>query len=308
MKKTENYFESSNGENTVKYYVYEPDDADIKAVIQFVHGMAEHIERYEEFFEYLTGEGFAVYGDNHIGHKDSVKSDDDLGYFAHEDGWKCLVKDEHRLTQIIRKDYPDHRIFIYGHSMGSFITRAYISQFSDDVAGAVISGSAGKNPALGAGKKLTALIRKIKGERYRSPLITAIMFGSYNKRYKNVKTAYDWLTRDESVVAAYEADKYCGFMFTTSGYMDLMNVLEYVTDNSWYEKVPKKLPMFFIAGEMDPVGNWGAAYVEIDEKFKKLSMADVTVRLYPEMRHEVHNEIGKEKVWRDVTSWINDRL
>ncbi len=308
MKKTENYFESSNGINTVKYFVYEPDDKEPEAVIQFVHGMAEHIERYEPYFEYLTKEGYAVYGDNHIGHKDSVISDDDLGYFAPEDGWKCFVKDEHRMTQIIKKDYPNLKIFIYGHSMGSFITRAYISRYADEVEGAVISGSAGKNPALKAGKKFTTLVKKIKGERHKSPLITAMMFGSYNKKYKNVKCAYDWLTRDESVIKLYEADKYCGFMFTTSGYLDLMNLLEYVTDNSWYEKVPKHFPMLFIAGEMDPVGNWGEGYVEINERFGSLGMSDLTVKLYNDMRHEIHNEIGKEKVWRDVNTWIKDRL
>ncbi|MCR5784976.1 MAG: lysophospholipase [Eubacterium sp.] len=307
MRKSENYFESSNGINTVKYFVYESENVEPQAVIQFVHGMAEHIERYDNFFEFLTEQGFIVYGDNHIGHKDSVLSDDDLGYFCESDGWKCLVKDEHRLTSIIKKEHPDKKLFIYGHSMGSFITRAYITQYADEVCGAVISGSAGKNPALGAGKKVTSLITKLKGKRHRSGLITAMMFGSYNKRYKNVKSPYAWLTRDEKVVEEYEADKYSGFMFTTSAYMDLMNILDFVTEDAWYDKVPKSLPMLFIAGEMDPVGNWGQGYVEIDEKFSKRNMDDVTVRLYPEMRHELHNEIGKEKVWNDVTDWIKER-
>ncbi len=308
MNKKTGYFPSSNGTNEIKYFIYEPEDIEPKAMIQLVHGMEEHVERYEPYFEYLTGKGYLVYGDNHLGHKGSVFDDEDLGYFAHRDGWKSLVKDEHRLTKIMKKAHPELPLFIYGHSMGSFITRVYITKYRQDIDGAIISGTSGSNPALKAGRRFTELVYRLRGERHKSKLVTALMFGSYNSKYKTACDHYAWLTRDESVVKAYHEDEYCGFGFTTSAYLDLMSLLDYVTQDEWYNRVPDDLPLLFIGGSMDPVGGWGDGYLEIDEKFSHQQMEDITVKLYPDMRHELHNEIGKEQVWSDVNWWINAHL
>lgn len=307
MKKTELYFDSANGKDRVQYFIFEP-DMEPKAVIRFVHGMAEHVERYEEYFTYLADKGFLVSADNHIGHKGSVASDDDLGYFADHDGWKYLVEDEKKLTDLMREKYPHLPVFLYGHSMGSFIARAYLTRYADTLSGAIICGSAGSNPMLGMGKKMAAFLRKIKGARHRSGLMTMIMFGSYNKKYKDPKSAYAWLTRDEQVVCAYEADPYCGFMFTISGYQDLMELLDRVNADSWYESVPVELPILVVSGSMDPVGGWSEGIYEIDQKLRRKQRNDVTVKLYKDMRHEIHNEIGKEGVWTDIANWVEERL
>ena len=300
-------FLSSNNVNQVHAFVYRP-EREIRALVQLVHGMCEHLERYEPYIAYLTKQGFLVYGDNHLGHKYTASIEQDLGYFAPENGWQCLVEDEHTLNGILKEKYPNLPVFLYGHSMGSFVARAYTAKYGTELTGVIFSGTAGSNKALGMGKAFTKFVKACKGERHYSPTITFLMFGSYNKKYKNPRTAYDWLTRDEEVVNAYLEDPYCGFMFTTSGYLDLINLLEYVTGDSWYQELPKTLPMFFIGGTMDPVGNWGAGYYEIDEKMAALGCTDYSMKLYKDMRHELHNEIGKEQVWQDVTDWFNQHL
>jgi alpha-beta hydrolase superfamily lysophospholipase len=306
-QKTEGSFASSNGVNTIKYYIYKP-EGEIRAMIQLVHGMCEYVERYEPYIEFLTGRGFLVYGDDHLGHKGSISGPQDLGFFAKKDGWICLVKDEYRLTKIMKEAYPDLPLFLYGHSMGSFISRAYITSHADEIKGVILSGTAGSNSALSMGMKLAGFVKRLRGEKSQSALLSMMMFGSYNKRYKDAKSAYAWLTRDEKVVEAYEADPYCGFTFSTSGYLDLMKLLEFVTADDWYGKIPAELPIYVVSGSMDPVGGWGDGINEVSAKLKQTERADCTVKLYKDMRHEIHNEIGKEVVWNDIAGWIADRV
>lgn len=298
------HMKSSNQTDTITYFEYVPKDKEIKALIQLVHGMSEYVERYEPLIEYLTGLGFLVYGDDHLGHKNSVRAKKYLGYFAPKDGWKYLVRDEVNLTKIMKEKYPDKKRFLYGHSMGSFISRAYIAQNSSEVSGAILSGTAGSNPSVKIGMALVRVIRFFKGELHVSKLIDFLMFGSYNCKYPSKRTNVDWLTRDEACIDRYLKDENCGFSFTTSGYLDLMKLLSYVTNNKWYDHVPAQFPLFVISGQMDPVGNWGKGLKQVDEKMRKTKRADYQMKLYPNMRHELHNEIDKEEVWQDVSNWL----
>ena len=304
--KSTDTFKSANGVDSIRYYVYEIDQP--KAMIQLVHGMCEYIERYEPFIEYLTDQGFLVYGCDHLGHKGSVKSDEYLGFMAHENGWRCLIKDQRTLNRLMKEKHPELKCFFYGHSMGSFVSRAYAKRFPEDMEGVIFSGTSGSNGALAMGEQLVKLNIKFKGEMNRSGFITAIMFGSYNKRYDNPRTAYDWLTRDEAVVDAYIDDPYCGFMFTSSAYLDLINLLKDVTADSWYNNLATDLSVYFISGSMDPVGGWGEGLAEIDKKMKRKERKDYKMTLFDGMRHEFHNEIGKETVYEKVADWIKERL
>ena len=218
------------------------------------------------------------------------------------------MKDEYQLTKIMKEAYPELPLFLYGHSMGSFISRVYVTSHADELQGLILSGTSGSNPALEMGMKLARFIKKLRGAKSQSALLSMLMFGSYNKRYQDVKSANAWLTRDEAVVKAYDADEYCGFPFTTSGYLDLMKLLEFVTSDDWYGKVPADLPIYVVSGSMDPVGGWGDGINEVSAKLKQTERADCTVKLYKDMRHEIHNEIGKEVVWNDIAGWIADRI
>ncbi|MDO5331146.1 MAG: alpha/beta hydrolase, partial [Bacillota bacterium] len=287
----ENTFKSTDGKTTVHWYKWDVENP--VAVLQIVHGMSEYIERYDVLAKYLNEHGIVVVGNDHIGHGKSVESQDDWGYFGESDGWKVFVQDTEELRKMVKSEYPDIPYFILGHSMGSFVTRAWLKMFGEGIDGAIIMGTAGSNPALGAGRAISKLLRTFKGGRHRSKLVTAMAFGSYNKRIPNAKSYNDWLTRDDEIVASYRKDPACGFSFTLSGYIDLFNLLEYIQGDQWASSVQKDLPMLFVAGGEDPVGSYGAGPAEVVDRLNAAGCEDVSLIIYDGMRHEVLNEIGK---------------
>ncbi len=300
-------FKSSNGCNDVTYYIYKPLNPP-KAILQISHGMCEYVERYEYFINFMTGQDILVCGNDHIGHKNSVASKQDLGYFAPKDGWTFLPKDLAKLTNIMKEEYKDLPIFLFGHSMGSFIARTYIAEYGDLINGAIICGTAGTNPILGLGTFLISMVKTLKGERYRSKFLDNIMFGSYNKKYEKVRTSKDWLTRDEAIVDKYLKDEYCMFIFTTSAFHDLSMLLGYVSSDSWYKAVPKNLPLYLISGSMDPVGEFSKGVLEVKERLEAQKLSDFSFKLYQDYRHEILNEIGKEEAYGDILSFIKTHI
>lgn len=281
-----------------------------KAIIQIAHGMAEHGERYEDFAAYLCGKGFAVLVNDHVGHGKSVKNDDDLGYFGEKGGWDAFVEDERTLTELIATELPGLPIVFFGHSMGSFIAREYTRRYGKDerIRAVIFCGTSGKNPASAIAIKLADGIAKIKGCRHRSKFIDKIAFGAYNNKIANAKTSFDWLSTDSKIVNKYIADKYCGYLFTATGYRDLFTILDRVSGKDWYNGVYNKIPILLIAGEEDPVGLYGKGIKQVYNDLKLAGKEDVTVRLYPGMRHEILNEIGKEQVYEDVATWALSKI
>ncbi|MCR4955493.1 MAG: lysophospholipase [Lachnospiraceae bacterium] len=303
FNKTTGNYKSKDGVNTIKYYVYKP-QGEIKGIMQISHGMCEYVERYEPHIAFFTAHGFLVCGNDHLGHKGSVLNDDDLGYMGSQNGWKYMVEDVHRMTVVIKKQYPDLPVVLFGHSMGSFISRAVIAKYGDEYAGYICSGTGGTNKMVNSGLQMIRLVRKFKGERYRSPFLTKVSFGSYNKKYHPVRTDYDWLTRDESVVDAYMKDKYDMFIFTAAAYEDLLSVLRYVSSDAWYEAVPTDLPFFLISGDMDPVGDYGEGVREVYDRLYERQHDELRMRLYENMRHETLNEVGREEVYNDILGFL----
>ena len=282
----------------------------VKAVFQIVHGMAEHGERYEEFASFLCQKGFAVLVDDHVGHGKSVNSDEDLGYFGESMGWDALVEDERALTENIKNEFPDIPVIFFGHSMGSFIAREYIRRYRNDerIKGAIFCGSSGKNPAAAIAIKLADAIANAKGSKYRSAFINKLAFGAYNAKIKNPKTDFDWLTTDTEIVDKYIADKYCGFLFTATGYRDLFTILHTVSGKDWYNGVPNDIPILVTSGEADPVGAYGKGIKEIYNGLIGSGKKDVTVKLYSGMRHEILNEVERTKVYEDISAWSLSKI
>lgn len=303
-KKTTGTFLSSNGMNSIAYYVYEP-IGEIKGMMQISHGMCEYIERYEPHIDHFTKEGYLVFGNDHLGHKGSVSAKADLGYMGSKGGWKHMVDDVHTLSMMMKEAHPDLKLCLFGHSMGSFIARAVLGKYGSDYDRAIICGTGGTNKMAGMGLKMIHVVRKLQGERTRSKFLTNTSFGSYNNKYENVRTPYDWLTRDEKVVDAYMVDEYCMFTFTAAAYEDLISVLRHVSTDAWYDSIPKSLPLLVISGDMDPVGGWGEGVKEVDQRLRQRSLNDYTMILYPGMRHEILNEVGREKVYEDIVSFLN---
>lgn len=306
MIKKEFYFPSVSGLADIHAASYLPEEKEVKAVLQIAHGMAEHLERYEAFAEVLTENGIAVYINDHIGHGKSVKNDDELGYFGEKAGWKNFIGDCYRLTRMAKDENPGKPFIFFGHSMGSFVARAYCLEHANDIDGAIYCGTAGPNPAAGAGSLIASVIGKIKGDHHRSKLVDKIAFGAYNNKFEQ-RTAFDWLSRDQFQVDKYIADKYCGFLFTAYGYRDLTSLLGFVSGKSWFEKLDKDLPVLIISGAMDPVGNFGKGIDQVCAKLSDAGKKNVKKILYPDGRHEILNEAALfDKVCEDVIEWVGN--
>lgn len=303
--KKEFTFKSNSGLADIHCASYLPENGEVKAVIQIAHGMAEHLERYEAFAEELCKNGVAVYINDHLGHGLSVASKSELGYFGEKDGWKNFVEDCHNLMEIAKSENPGKPYIFFGHSMGSFVARAFSAKYADEINAAVYCGTAGPNPAAGAGKMVANLIIKLKGDHYKSKLIDKMAFGTYNSKFEQ-RTAFDWLSRDNFQVDKYIADEYCGFLFTAAGYRDLFSLLAYVSSKEWFEGLSKELPVLIISGAMDPVCNYSKGIDQVCNMFKAAGKTNVQKILYPDARHEILNEEACfGTVCKDVLGFIN---
>lgn len=312
MKET-NTFASSNGINTIRYYLFHPREEEKsgqrpKAIVQISHGMCEFLERYEDFAQYLNHRGILVCGNDHLGHGASVSSPEDYGYFGPENGWICLMEDLHRLTEIVKQRYPGIPYFLLGHSMGSFVVRAYLSKYAQELSGAIIVGTSGTNPALPAAFPLTKAMIYKKGGRYRSRLINDLSFGTYNVKFRPHRTEYDWLSRDAAQVDIYRADPRCTFIFTLQGFWDLFSMLHFISRKEWAASVPVDLPIALLSGSMDPVGQYGKGVKQVHDRLAFAGVKDLIIRLYSGCRHEIINELNRETVYRDIAQWIEKRI
>lgn len=282
-------------------------DGEVKMILQISHGMIEYIERYDEFAEYMTSRGILVVGNDHLGHGNSIQSKEHYGYFVEKIGNKVLIKDIHRLRQLMSRKYPKLPYYLLGHSMGSFLARQYLCVYGAGLAGAIIVGT-GCYPrsVLFAGLMTCETMAKAKGWRSRSKLLDALVFGNCNKRLPERRTDKDWLTKDEQIVDAYIAEERCGFMFTVNGYHTLFTGLYKLTVPSFLEKMPKELPVMFLAGEEDPIGNWGSGVRKVYNEFQESGMKNVSCILYPDDRHEILNELNREDIFSDIYKWLAD--
>ena len=274
-----------------------------KGIIQMVHGMAEHIDRYDGPGTAFAEAGYIAVGHTHLGHGPKGQI---LGYFGPEHGWQNLLDDVHALRLRTEKEHPGLPYILLGHSMGSFVVRCYLLQHAEGLAGAILSGTGYFAPGTVRSGLALAKIQCAFGlAKKPSKLINAIGFSSSNKAFEPVRTKSDWLSRDEGTVDAYEADPLCGFMFTASGYKDMFTGLDMLSRTEDLRKIPKDLPVLFFSGDRDPVGDQGAGVKTVADQFRAAGVKDVTVTLYPDGRHEMFNELNRQEVYADVVRWMD---
>lgn len=311
IKKKSNSFMSCDGKTTIHVVMWCPDEKEYDkpvAILQICHGMIEYIDRYDGFARYMAQRGLVVVGNDHLGHGESVASDDALGYFKDERPQEALAKDAHHLTVLMKKMYPETLYYLAGHSMGSFVARKYICDYGHELDGVIIMGTGHQSSlAVIAGKILADITGAVKGDRYRSRMLSKIMFGNYNKRIKNVRTANDWLTRDENVVDEYNAGKLTTFLFTVNGYKGLMKMILYVRRPRNIARIPKNLPMLMMSGLDDPVGEYGKGVYRAYNSYHG-HIDDIDLRLYEDCRHELCNELNKEEIYDEIYGWIMNHI
>ncbi|WP_010283624.1 alpha/beta hydrolase [Bacillus timonensis] len=276
-----------------------------KGIIQIAHGMAEHIERYDLFAKALIDAGYIVYGNDHRGHGKTGVNANLIGFFADENGFDRVVEDMIQLTNLIKKNHPGVPIFLFGHSMGSFLARRYIQTHGDQLAGVILSGTGGDPGLIGKiGIGIAKLESTRKGKKSPSPLMNKLTFGSYNKDFRPSRTEFDWLSRDNKEVDKYIEDPLCGGVFTAGFFYDLVSGVAKVNNHNANKTIPIELPMYFIAGDKDPVGHFSKGVIKAAKMYKQVGMKDVTIQLYENSRHEILNELNKEEVFKDVINWV----
>lgn len=307
---TEFTFLSTDGKTQLHGMRWEPEDGSVRAVLQICHGVAEHIARYDAFARYLNGLGIAVVGHDHLGHGLSLPEGGTPVYFGEGNTWNTVVDDIYVLHQRIRLWYPDVPLCIMGHSMGSFLTRTYLIRYPGTVKAAVIMGTGWQPKAVIAGGMAVAkAVGAVVGENGTSDLVTNLAFGAYNKLFAPNRTSCDWLSVDEDNVDTYMADPLCGADATVGLFRQMLLGIRFNQKLSNLRQMDPRIPVLFVAGEKDPVGDCGNGVRRTYQEFRRAGMQDCTLKLYPGLRHEILNEKAQQQqIFEDIGQWLTSKL
>ena len=281
-------------------------EAEPRAVLQIVHGISDHIGRYELFAQYMADHGYVVLGEDHMGHGWSVNGEGIEGYF--HGGWFCAVEDSYRLLREAMAEFSGLPYILFGHSMGSFMVRSILYMHPDcGIDAAVLSGTCWQPAAA-----MPVIVKTMKtacmaiGETRPSQILQKLVFGSYNVKVEHYRTPMDWVCRDAKVVDAHPMTQ--GFRPTAGLLRDMMVGIDSIERPENLSLMKKELPVFFVAGGDDPVGNFGKGVHACADVFRKTGMTDISVRIYPLCRHEILNEINKEEIFEDICQWIEKKI
>ena len=300
-------YPSANNKWEISSLIFTPQEATpIRGIIQLSHGMCEYTARYHPLAEALCRAGFVFCGGDHLGHGATARlNGEQLGYFGPRGSRKFLIEDLELLRREMVRRYPGVPCFLLGHSMGSFIARLYAVRFGKELDGLILSGTAGSNPALGFGKLLARSMEAVKGPRYISKKVYQLANGGFSSAIPDARTPVDWLSKDPDLCAAYLKDPLCTFQFTVSAYYELFSMLEECNSADWYRKMPRELPIYLLSGGKDPVGAMGEGPREVYRRLIEAGCRQVKLKLYPNGRHEMFNEVEKEEVKANLLSWLD---
>lgn len=310
IKKEEFYFSSRDGEHKLYAAKWIPETEKPVCILQIVHGMTEHIGRYEELALALAKKGILVVGDDHLGHGRSVPEGEPMGYFCKEDAATVLVRDEHRLKKITQEQYPGIPYIILGHSMGSFILRNYLMRYGNGIDGAIIMGT-GMQPkrAVRFGWLQASLLCILRGPKHVCKALDRAVFGVYSSKFTaGPEDSGHWVSVNVENVKALRSDPLCDFVFTANGFQTLMQLILNLYDEEKLAQMPKDLPVLFLSGQDDPVGDFGKSVEKVFHSFETLGMENVQIKLYPGDRHEIINEADKDQVYGDIYRFILQRI
>jgi len=301
------YYYDSHGAGKIRACVWMPEGKP-RAVVQLVHGIAEHVERYDPYAQWLCEQGILVAAEDHMGHGKSIGKEGIRGYF--HNGWFAAVEDTYSLLKQTMSAYPGVPYILFGHSMGSFMARTLLSKYPDSgISWCIICGTAWQPSALlKAALPLCKFLCRNGGDQKPSEPLKKLMFGSYNQRIEHVRTENDWLSRDDRIVDAYTKDPLCGFTATAGLYRDMLTGIAYIQQKGTLCAMNKETPVFFVAGGDDPVGAYGRGVEQAANAFRTAGMTDVTVKLYPLCRHEILNEINNNRVYEELQAWIEQKI
>lgn len=303
------YFPSKDGNTEIHTMMWKP-DGEIRAILQICHGMMEYIERYDEFARFMCCRGYLIVGNDHLGHGKSVQSKSEYGFFSEKYGNACVLGDMHTLRLKITKKYPNVPYFMLGHSMGSSLLRQYIQMYGNGLSGVVVMGAVAdhRKAQLVLGKRICRTMAAFRGWHYRSRFVDRLAIGSYNRKFKPARTKADWITSDQQQLESYVSDPLCSFTFTVNAYHSMFSGMINMQRKESVYMIPKTLPILFVSGAEDPVGNFGKGVRKIYEKYRAAGIRDVSLRLYQGDRHEILNETDRQEVYEELLQWFEKHL
>ncbi len=278
-----------SGGLTVAAYRWDPDGAP-RAIVQITHGMGEHALRYADLAQALNARAMVVYAQDHRGHGATARSVDELGQIGGQ-GWTELVHDIDRLRVRARQDHPTVPLVLLGHSMGSFAAQQYLLDHSQDVSAAVLTGTAVLDllePALDLDEPMDLTM--------------------FNGPFQPARTDYDWLSRDEAQVDKYVSDPRCGFGLDTAAAKAMFAAARQMAEHDRVAAMRSDLPIYIATGEMDPVNGQLALVNALVDRYTSAGLTDVTLKIYPQARHEIFNETNCDEVVDDLLTWLDRKL
>ncbi|HIQ60359.1 MAG TPA: lysophospholipase [Candidatus Enterenecus faecium] len=299
------WFPSSDGEHPCAGYLWQP-QGEIRGVVQIVHGIAEHMGRYDHFARYLNAHGYVVCGEDHLGHGKTGEAAGQFGFFARHDGWDIVAADVWVFRSLMSEEFDGIPYFLLGHSMGSFLTRTYLCRYPGTVDGAILSGTGQESPLLVAtGRLVSTVLGWLRGPTYVSQLVYSQSLGVYNRQFRPNRTTVDWMCSDERMVDAYLQDPLCSFIPSVGLFRDMLGGLRYISSEKALSRMDPNTPIYLFSGDQDPVGANGAGVRRVYGYFKDHGTRDLELKLYPGARHETLNETNRMEVYADVLDWLD---
>lgn len=299
-------YPSSDGIHAVHTREWVPEGSP-RGMVQLVHGVAEHIGRYDPLARFLCAHGYVVCGEDHLGH--GLTAGGKFGYFGPKNGWNMVAQDIRHLRELEGEKHSNLPYVLLGHSMGSFLSRTYLIRWPGTVNAAVLSGTGQESAAaVASGKALSEALCRLRGSDHVSRLVNDLSLGAYNRAFKPNRTPSDWLSRDEAMVDAALADPLCNFLPTVAMFRDMMGGLQFIADRANLAKMDKDTPIYFLSGDRDPVGSMGEGVRKVEKMFRSAGCRDITVKLYPGGRHEMFHEINRQEVFHDLLAWMEGKL
>ena len=304
-----NTYTSFDGEEIFYYHWKVEENLPIKGVVQISHGVGEHAGRYKWIAKKLRKQGYEVYANDHRIHGKSAKSYDLLGFYDGDDYFADCVLDMRALSEIIKKEHPNKKIILFGHSMGSLLSRDYVTQFGEDLEALILSGTASFMKGLGSFGMLSAkFLSKLNGKHRSNELLKNLFFNQFNKKLKPNRTKVDWISSDTKQVDKFEADPLRIEDFSLSVFLDILKGSKKISKTETFKNTPKNLPIYIFSGDQDPVGEMGKGVKKVAKNYKNAGITNVTLTLYKEGRHEMLNEVNKKEVEKDLLNWLNQKI
>jgi alpha-beta hydrolase superfamily lysophospholipase len=298
-------FTARDGEH-ICYYQWEvKKEITIKGIVQIAHGIGEYAGRYDDVAQLMADEGYEVYANDHRAHGKTAEMKQLFGHYGGSDYFADCMEDMHELAGVMRQEHPKVPFVLFGHSMGSLLSRKFVTEYADELDGLILSGTASFIKGLGNfGILATGVVTKIRGRERKNDTLKDIFFGEFNKKFSPNRTKFDWLSTDENEVDKFAADPYRVEDFSLGVFQDVIKNSKKLNEQPAFKATPTTLPILVFSGEKDPVGEMGKGVKKVVQLYKNRGVKDLTVHLYKEGRHEMLNEVNKKEVQQDILAWL----